>query len=148
VVPIGKAEVKRVGTDVTVVGIAGGVALALRAASALEEEGISVEVVDPRTLVPLDVETIAESVGRTGHLVVVDPAPRTCGFAGEVVATIAELGLLRAAPERVTGADVPTPFSPVLERATVPDVERVIAAVRRVVGDDAKLAQTMTAKGA
>jgi pyruvate dehydrogenase E1 component beta subunit len=139
IVPLGVADVKREGTDVTVVAVAGGVALALRAATTLEEEGISVEVVDPRTLVPLDHETILASVQKTGRLVVVDPSPRTCGYAAEIIATVTELGdvrELRASPARVTGLDVPTPFSPPLERFTVPDADRVVAAVRRVVTCD------------
>jgi TPP-dependent pyruvate/acetoin dehydrogenase alpha subunit/pyruvate/2-oxoglutarate/acetoin dehydrogenase E1 component len=135
-IPFGLADVKREGTDVTLVAIAGAVGLCLSAADKLEEDGVSVEVVDPRSLVPLDYETITGSVAKTGRLVVVDAAPRTCGFAGEIVATVAERCELLASPARVTGADVPTPFSPPLERFTLPDAERVVAAVRGVVAGD------------
>jgi pyruvate dehydrogenase E1 component beta subunit len=135
-IPLGLADIKREGTDVTVVAIAGAVGLAMAVADKLEADGISVEVVDPRSLVPLDYETITQSVAKTGRLVVVDPAPRTCGFAGEIVATIAESCQLQAPPVRVTGADVPTPFSPPLERYTLPDAERVDAAIRRVATGD------------
>jgi 2-oxoisovalerate dehydrogenase E1 component len=135
-IPFGLADVKREGTDVTLVAIAGAVGLCLTVADKLEEDGISVEVIDPRSLVPLDYETITGSVAKTGRLVVVDPAPRTCGFAGEIVATVAECCELQSPPARVTGADVPTPFSPPLERFTLPDAERVVAAVRRVVAGD------------
>lgn len=132
--PIGVAEVKREGTDVTVVAIAAAVKTALETAESLAEEGISVEVVDPRSLVPLDRETIATSAAKTGRLVVVDPSPLTGGFAAELVATAVERCELSAPPVRVTGADVPTPFSPALERHTLPNAERVAAAVRQVVG--------------
>ncbi|WP_198425699.1 MULTISPECIES: transketolase C-terminal domain-containing protein [Microbacterium] len=134
-IPFGLADVKREGTDVTIVGIANGVRLGMRAATQLETEGVSVEVVDPRSLVPLDVDSILRSVQKTGRVVVVDPSPLTCSFASELVATIAQeaFGSLKAAPERVTGADVPTPFSSPLEHSTLPNVDRVVAAVRRVV---------------
>jgi pyruvate dehydrogenase E1 component beta subunit len=142
-IPIGIADVKREGTDVTVVAIASAVGLAMTAAEKLEEDGISVEVVDPRSLVPLDYETITASVAKTGRLVVVDPAPRTCGIAGEIVATVSEFCELRSAPTRVTGADVPTPFSPTLERNTLPDGKRIEAAIRGVIsGERVWAAQT------
>jgi 2-oxoisovalerate dehydrogenase E1 component len=137
VVPLGVADVKREGSDVTVVAIARSVALALAVAKELEEnEGISVEVVDPRTLVPMDYDTITASVAKTGRLVVVDPAPRTCGFAGEIVATVVEACELRTPPARVTGLDVPSPFSPPLERFTLPDAAGIAAAIRRVVSGE------------
>jgi 2-oxoisovalerate dehydrogenase E1 component len=131
VVPLGLADIKREGSDVTVVGIAGGVSLALAAAAALEADDISVEVIDPRSLVPLDHATIIASVEKTRRLVVVDPAPLTCSFASEIVATVTERCQLRAFPVRVTGANVPTPYSPPLERHSVPDAARVAEAVRR-----------------
>lgn len=134
-IPLGVADIKREGTDVTVVGIANGVRLGMRAATKLAAEDISVEVVDPRSLVPLDVDTILRSVAKTGRVVVVDPSPLTCSFASELVATIAQeaFGALVAAPIRVTGADVPTPFSSPLEQNTLPNVDRVVDAVRSVV---------------
>ncbi|MDT5369092.1 MAG: acetoin:2,6-dichlorophenolindophenol oxidoreductase subunit beta [Mycobacterium sp.] len=141
VVPLGVADVKRPGSDVTIVGVANGVRLALAAARELEKDGISAEVVDPRTLVPFDWETVFNSVGRTGRLVVVDPACRTCGAASEIVASVLEncFENLTSAPIRVTAADVPMPFSPELEREVLPSRDRVIAAARSAVtGSSAK----------
>jgi pyruvate dehydrogenase E1 component beta subunit len=135
-VPLGIADVKRSGTDVTVVGLAYYVREALAAAEELAREGISVEVVDPRTLVPLDVETIRASVRKTGRLVVVDEAPPTCSAASEIAAVIVEdpvtFGALKAAVHRVCAASVPVPYSPTLEKAALPDRARIIAAIRRV----------------
>lgn len=138
VVPLGVADVKREGSDVTVVAVAGGVRVALAAAEQLDAEGVSVEVVDPRSLVPLDLETITASAMKTGRVVVVDPAPRTGSFGGELVALLSEncFWRLRAAPVRVAAADTPTPFSPPLERLSVPDTGRVMAAVRRALEDN------------
>jgi pyruvate dehydrogenase E1 component beta subunit len=135
VVPLGSAAVKRAGNDVTVVAISGAVEIALRAADALSEEGISVEVVDPRSLVPLDVPTILGSVARTGRLVVVDPAHRTCSAASEIAAIAAEEAFsdLRAPVVRVTTPDTQIPFSPALLTSLLPDVDAVVAAVRRVI---------------
>ena len=116
-VPIGVADVKRQGTDVTVVAIGALVAKALAVAEQLADEGISVEVVDPRTLVPLDEETILESVRKTGRLVACDSAKLTCSAASEITSMVAEkaFGSLKAAPLRVAWENVPVPFSPVLE---------------------------------
>jgi len=110
------------------------VQVALQAAAALAREGIEAEVVDLRTLVPLDEATILESVSRTGRLVVVDECPLRCGVASEIAATVAErgFGLLKTAPIRVARADVPVPFSAPLEAAVTPDAARIAAAVRRV----------------
>ena len=132
-VPLGLAEVRRVGTDVTVVGVSGGMLPALAAADALAVEGVSVEVVDPRTLAPLDTRTILESVAKTGRLVVVDPAHRVCSVASEIAATVAEDGFdsLRAPVLRVTTPQVPIPFSPALERGLYPTADKVAAAVRQ-----------------
>jgi pyruvate dehydrogenase E1 component beta subunit len=136
VVPLGSAAVKRAGDDVTVVAISGAVSVALRAAEALSAEGISVEVVDPRSLVPLDVPTILGSVARTGRLVVVDPAHRTCSAASEIAAIAAEEAFwdLRAPVVRVTTPDTQIPFSPALLSSLLPDVDAVVSAVRRVLG--------------
>jgi pyruvate dehydrogenase E1 component beta subunit len=132
-IPLGKADVKRAGSGVTVVAIAGAVPLALGAADELAKEGISVEVVDPRTLVPLDKATILESVKKTGHLVVVDPAHKTCSAASEISAIVAEEGFwtLQAPIERVTTDDTQIPFSPALELQLYPTKEKIIAAVRK-----------------
>lgn len=132
-VPLGRAAVKRDGGDVTVVAVAGSVPHALRAADALGAEGISVEVIDPRSLVPLDKATILASVEKTGHLVVADPAHRTCSAASEIAAIVADEGFwsLDAPVLRVTTPDVHPPFSPPLERLMYPTSETIADAVRR-----------------
>ena len=133
VVPIGVAEVKRPGRDATVVTVGAALGKALEAAQQLSDEGIEAEVVDLRTLVPLDLETVARSVARTGRLVTVEDASLTHGFGAEVVARVVEVahGALRAAPRRVAAADVPIPYNTALENAALPDA----AAVRRAVTD-------------
>jgi acetoin:2,6-dichlorophenolindophenol oxidoreductase subunit beta len=134
-IPLGLADVKRVGGDVTVVAISGALPQALAAAESLSEQGISVEVVDPRTLAPMDWTTILGSVAKTGRLVVADPANRTCSAASEIVATaFEELGGQLRAVRRVTCPDVPIPYSPVLERGLYPTSERIGAAVRSLAG--------------
>lgn len=134
VIPLGVADIKRAGTDVTVVAIAGSVPHALAAARTFAEEQISVEVIDPRSLVPLDYDTILSSVARTGRLVVADPAHRTCGAAGEIAATVTEelFWDLQAPVVRVTTPDIQIPFSPALERQLFPNTEKIISAVRKV----------------
>ena len=135
-VPIGVADVKRAGRDVTVVGLAYYVREALAVADELAADGISVEVIDPRTLVPIDAKAIRASVRRTGRLVVVDEAPATCSAASEIVALVTEdpetFRALKSPPARVCAAPVPVPFSPPLERAALPDQARIKMAVRRV----------------
>ncbi len=134
-VPIGSADVKREGTDVTVVAAGQSVHLSLQAARQLARDGIELEVVDPRTLKPLDMDTIAESVTKTGRLIVVNEGPRAGGFASEVVArTLDHVGLsaFRAAPVRVTARDTPIPYAASLEREVLPSLEDVLAAVGRV----------------
>ena len=133
-IPFGRAEIKRRGRDVTILGISIGVIHALAAAEELAREGIDAEVVDPRTLVPLDEATILESVARTGRLVVVDEAPMRASAASEIAATVAERGFrhLRAPICRVARADVPVPFSPPLEAAVTPGPAGVACAVREM----------------
>jgi pyruvate dehydrogenase E1 component beta subunit len=135
-VPLGVAQVRRTGTDVTVVGLAYYVQEALAVADELAGQGISVEVIDPRTLVPLDVETIRASVRKTGRLVIVDEAPPTCSAASEIAALVVEdpatFRALRAAVQRVCAASVPVPYSPPLEKAALPDRASIMAAIRRV----------------
>lgn len=135
-IPLGKGEVKREGTDVTVIAIAGAVNIALKAADKLKAEGISVEVVDPRTLVPLDRDIILRSVRKTGRAICVDPAHKTCSAASEIAATIAEEAFeaLRAPVVRVTTPDTHLPFSPHIEKPLYPSVERIMDAARRLVG--------------
>jgi pyruvate dehydrogenase E1 component beta subunit len=133
-IPFGKADIKRAGRDVTVIATSFVVHAALAAAEKLAGEGIEVEVVDPRTLVPLDHATILDSVRRTGRVVIVDETHLSCGIAAELSAVIAEegFGFLRAPILRVTRPDVPTPFSKPLEDAITPTPEKVIAAIRQV----------------
>jgi acetoin:2,6-dichlorophenolindophenol oxidoreductase subunit beta len=135
-VPLGQAAVRREGTDVTVVGIGLGAVLALEAADELAARGVSVEVVDPRTLVPMDWPTILASVAKTGRLVVVDPATRTCSAASEIAAHVAEeaFGDLRGPIVRVTTDDTHVPFSPALEKQIYPSKTKVLAAIERTLG--------------
>ena len=139
-IPLGVARIRRQGTDVTVVAISGCVPLALKAADLLAQEGISAEVIDPRTLVPMDTRTILESVRRTGRLVVAEPAHKTCGAAAEISAIVAEeaFDALRAPILRVTSPNMQVPFSPVLEAELYPTTEKIAAAIRRVVTANAK----------
>jgi pyruvate/2-oxoglutarate/acetoin dehydrogenase E1 component len=142
-VPIGLAEVKRRGTDVTIVALAYYVSEALAVAEELAVEGISVEVVDPRTLVPLDVETLRASVRKTGRVVIVDEAPPTCSAAAEIAALIVEdaetFRALKAPVRRVCAAPVPVPYSPPLEQAALPDREAIRAAVHEALKESPRL---------
>jgi acetoin:2,6-dichlorophenolindophenol oxidoreductase subunit beta len=133
-VPIGKADVKREGSDLTIVALAGAVHLALDAAKKLEREQLSAEVVDLRTVVPLDREAILRSVRKTGRLLVVDPAPGMCSVASEVAATVAEsaFAVLKAPIMRLTAPDVPVPFSPNLERLVFPTAESIMTEARKL----------------
>jgi pyruvate dehydrogenase E1 component beta subunit len=128
--------VKRPGTDVTIVALGYMVYPALAAAGEVAAEGASVEVIDPRTLVPLDVEQIRESVRKTGRLIVVDESAPTCSMAAEIAATIAEdwdtCRALRAPVRRVCMPPVPVPFSPPLEDFVLPDQARIAATIREV----------------
>lgn len=135
-IPLGAADIKRAGSDATVVATSYSVQVALEAARTLSGEGIEIEVVDPRTLVPLDKEAILASVAKTGRLVVVDEANLSCGVGAEIAAIVAEEGFasLRAPVQRVARPDVPVPFSPPLEQRITPTADRVAAAVRRAVG--------------
>lgn len=136
-VPFGSAAVRRSGTDVTIVAIAYMVEEALAAASALEEHGINAEVLDPRTLVPLDTDAIRESVQRTGRLIVVDESFPTCSFAAEIITSVVEDGAtmqaLQAPPQRVCTLPVPVPFSPALEDHVLPGAQRIADVARSVV---------------
>jgi 2-oxoisovalerate dehydrogenase E1 component len=131
-IPIGKADVKREGRDVTIVATMAMVPRALTAATQLEREGISVEVVDPRTLKPLDEDTILTSVRKTNRLVIVHEAWKTGGFGAEVSAMVVEKAFdyLDAPIERVGALDTPMPYNDELERVVIPSVERIVAAVR------------------
>jgi pyruvate dehydrogenase E1 component beta subunit len=135
-IPIGKADIKRPGTDVTIVALAWLVHEALAAAEILATEGISAEVVDPRTLVPMDHETIRRSVQKTGRCVIADEAGPTCGASAEIAALVTEdratFGALKAPVKRVCALAVPIPYSPVLEDHVFPNRERIAAGVREV----------------
>jgi pyruvate/2-oxoglutarate/acetoin dehydrogenase E1 component len=135
-IPLGSADVKRLGSDVTVVAIGSLVGVALDVADELEADGIAVEVVDPRSLVPLDWPTIAASIAKTGRLVVADPARRSCGAAAEIVSRALETNWddLKSRPRRVTWADVPMPFSPPLETAAIVTHDDIRAAVNETLG--------------
>jgi pyruvate/2-oxoglutarate/acetoin dehydrogenase E1 component len=138
-IPLGQADVKREGSDVTVVALAWLVHEALAAAEEVAAEGISVEVVDPRTLVPLDTETIRKSVQKTGRLVIADEAGPTAGFSAEVAAVVSEdaatFTRLKAPVKRVCALQVPIPYSPVLENHVFPDRKQITAGIREVLRD-------------
>lgn len=133
-IPLGVADIKREGTDVTVVALASRVQEALVAAETVAKDGISVEVVDPRTLVPLDKGTILKSVSKTGRLVVVEEAHRTCGAAAEIAAIVAEEGFwdLKAPIKRLAVPDVQIPFSPPLEQILYPDARKIVSVIQEV----------------
>lgn len=135
-VPLGVARIAREGDDVTVIGIQKMVHTALDAAEVLAGEGVSVEVIDPRTYSPLDSATILRSVAKTGRLVVVDESYPRCSLATDISALVAESAFesLRAPIRMVTAPHAPVPFSPVLEDLYIPSVERVAGAVRSTIG--------------
>jgi 2-oxoisovalerate dehydrogenase E1 component len=134
-IPFGQARIVRPGTDVTVVAISLMVQHTLKAAEPLAAEGISVEIIDPRTVSPLDLDTILQSVAKTGRLLVVDEAFGPCGFASEIAGQVADAGFddLDAPIKRLHGAHAPTPYAPTLEHAVVPNVERIAQAIRDLV---------------
>ena len=132
IVPIGKGIVRRQGKDVTIIGKLLTMYRALAAAEALAKDGIDAEVIDPRTLVPLDKELILESVRKTGRLVIVEEDTLTGGWAGDLAAIVADEAFwyLDAPVKRVSAPDIPPPFAPVMEQFFVPSVERVVEAAR------------------
>ena len=133
-VEIGKAAIAREGTDVTIVGIGMGAHDVLKAAAQLEEQGVSAEVIDLRSLVPLDREAIRASVAKTGHLIVVDEDYQSYGVSGEVIASVVEqdISVLKAPPQRVTYPDVPIPFARIMERFCLPNPEKIVAAYQQI----------------
>jgi pyruvate dehydrogenase E1 component beta subunit len=134
-VPFGKAAIQRSGTDVTVVALGTMVREALKAAEQLAIENIQVEVVDPRSLRPLDIDTIIESVMRTSRLVIVHEAPQFGGMGAEIAAQVAKeaFGFLDAPIERVTAPETPVPMSPVLENAYLPNADRIITTIKGII---------------
>ena len=133
-IPFGEAHILREGSDVTIVAMSKMVGVAARAAEVLAQEGISAEVIDPRTIVPLDRAAITQSIKKTGRLAVVDESPSICSFAAELMAIAVEdcFRDLKVAPVRICSVSVPNPFSPVLENQMIPSPERVASEVRRL----------------
>ncbi len=135
-IPFGQAVIRKEGNDVTVVALAKMVHETLAVAEEMEKEGISLEIIDPRTLNPFDRETVKASVVKTGRLIVVDEACITCGVAAEITALVVEddriFKCLKSSPKRVCGLDVPIPYSPPMEKYALPDRENIKAAVREV----------------
>jgi pyruvate/2-oxoglutarate/acetoin dehydrogenase E1 component len=136
-IPFGQAEVKREGSDLTIIATSSMVHLALIAATKLAEEGIQAEVIDPRTLVPLDKQTLVNSVKKTSRCIVIDQGYQSFGATAEIAALIAEQAFysLDVPVKRIGAADVPIPFSPGLEDQTIPTVSAVLAAAREMVTD-------------
>lgn len=136
-IEFGKANIVRAGSDVTVVALARMVHLTLSVCDELQQSGISVELIDPRTILPLDIETILQSVKKTGRLLVIDEAFSPCGFAVDVAAQVADRGFndLDAPIKRLNGAFTPTPYSPSLEKAVVPQAEQIITAIRDLMAE-------------
>jgi pyruvate dehydrogenase E1 component beta subunit len=133
-IPIGVADVKREGTDCTIIARSLTVPLALKAAEELEKQNVSVEVIDPRTIRPLDIETIITSVKKTNRVVIAEESHPFCGVAAEISAEIMERAFdyLDAPVKRVSGVDAPMPYARNLERLALPDVAKIVAAVREV----------------
>jgi 2-oxoisovalerate dehydrogenase E1 component len=130
-IEFGKARIIKAGGSVTVVALARMVHLALAACETLAKQGISMELIDPRTVTPLDTETILNSLAKTGRLLIIDEAPAHCGFSAEIAARMADVGFneLDAPIKRVNGAFCPTPYSPALERVVVPSAENIVQAI-------------------
>jgi 2-oxoisovalerate dehydrogenase E1 component len=136
-IPFGQAKVEREGRDVTVVALSLMIHRTLKSCEELDREGISVELIDPRTVAPLDVETIAHSVGKTGRLLIVEEAFGPFGLGSEIAARLVDQGFddLDAPIRRLTGAHTPTPYSPALETAVVPSVEAITQAIRDLIAE-------------
>jgi pyruvate/2-oxoglutarate/acetoin dehydrogenase E1 component len=134
-IPFGEARIARAGEHLTVVATSRMVELALKAAVELEKIGISAEVIDPRTIVPLDRKAITDSIRKTGHLAVIDESPSMCSFAAEVLAIAVEdcFKELKSPPKRICSLPVPNPFSPVLENQMIPSVSRIASEIQSLV---------------
>lgn len=133
-IPLGVADIKREGTDCTIVARSMTVPIALKAAEELEKQNVSVEVIDPRTIRPLDIDTIIKSVKKTNRLVIVEESHSFCGIAAEITAQVQEKAFdyLDAPIKRLSGVDAPMPYAKNLERLALPDSERVVKAVKEV----------------
>jgi pyruvate dehydrogenase E1 component beta subunit len=134
VIPLGVADIKREGTDATIIARSLMVPVALKAAEVLQEQGVSCEVVDPRTIRPLDIDTIIQSVKKTNRVVIAEESHPFCGVAAEISAEINERAFdyLDAPVKRVSGGDVPMPYAKNLEDLVVPNVAQIVAAVREI----------------
>jgi len=133
-IPLGKGEIKKEGKDITVVAVGHLVSIALEVAEKAEAEGRSIEVFDPRTLLPLDKELLKKSVSKTGRVIIFDDSNRTCGYAAEISAFISEecFKYLKAPIKRITRADVPVPFSKTLEEYVLPDEKKLFRAINNI----------------
>jgi pyruvate dehydrogenase E1 component beta subunit len=134
VLPLGKADIKREGDDLTIIAFGAMVHQALAAAASLTSEGIKAEVLDPRTLVPLDKQTILQSVEKTGRVIIVHEAPTFGGFGGEIAAMIIEEAFysLDAPIKRVGAPYTPVPVSPILEKFYLPNAEKIVTAAKEI----------------
>ncbi|MFC5694678.1 alpha-ketoacid dehydrogenase subunit beta [Pseudomonas sp. GCM10022186] len=137
-VEIGKAKTVREGRDVSIVSLGAGVHHALRAAQQLEQQGVSAEVVDLRSLVPLDREHVIESVRKTGRLIVVDEDYHSFGVSGEIIASVVEhdIRMLKARPQRVAFPDIPIPFTPPMEQWALPSAAKIVAAYQNLKNEE------------
>jgi pyruvate/2-oxoglutarate/acetoin dehydrogenase E1 component len=137
-VPLGKGELRRVGKDITVVAVGHMVDTAIGVAEKLESDGVSLEIFDPRSLLPLDRELLKQSVKKTGRVIVLDDSNRTCGFAAEIASFVSEecFEYLKAPVKRVTRADVPVPFSESLESCVLPDEKKLFSAVHKIMASN------------
>ena len=144
--PFGKAAIRRQGEDVTIVGLGMTVHHAMRAANQLADEGIEAEVIDLRSLVPLDRETINRSVEKTGHLIVVDEDYHSYGVTAEVITSVVEHNIraLKSEPQRIAFPDIPIPYSRPMEQFAMPNADKIINAVRRVVGPVSQIVETVS----
>lgn len=136
-IEFGRASIVRAGSDLSIVALAAMVPKALQASETMAKEGVSVELIDPRTVAPLDFETILNSVSKTGRLLIVDEAPSPCGLGAEISAHVAAVGFndLDAPIRRLNGALAPTPYSPTLEAAVVPTVADIVHALRELAAE-------------
>ncbi len=136
-IPFGQASISRAGTDATVVAVGSMVPKALEAADVLANEGKSIEVIDPRTLAPLDIGTILESVHKTGRLIVIDETFQPCGIGAEIAAQVMDRGFddLDAPIRRLNGVHTPTPYSPALEAAIIPNTQSVVESIQALLAE-------------
>lgn len=135
VIPLGLGDIKNAGNDITVIATGHLVPVAIKVAKEFEKEGLSVEVIDPRTLLPLDTGMIKKSVSKTGRVAIIDDSNRTCGFAAEISAILAEecFDALKKPVIRVTRADVPVPFSPPMEKYMLPNEDKLKNAIKKLI---------------